>query len=306
MSLLELEVRPVRTLLFLMLVAVLPAGAELPGSLTVDGHARKYLLHLPTRLSERAPVPLVLVLHGGGGNARIASRLGFTELADREGFAVVYPESLGRNWNDGRETPLLDGAPDDVAYIRALLGHLLAQYPLDPDRIFVCGVSNGAIMSHRLGAELSDRIRAIAPVIGGMSLPVAASFAPERPLSVLVIQGRADPLVPFDGGPITLGRRDRGEIIPTEAAVAKWVEHNRCRPPHQATLDDADPSDGCRATLTVYPGGRDGTEVRVVAIDGAGHTWPGGDQYLPERVIGKLCRDFDATAMIWDFFKTHR
>jgi polyhydroxybutyrate depolymerase len=45
--------------------------------------------------------------------------------------------------------------------------------------------------------------------------------------------------------------------------------------------------------------------VILIRLEGGGHTWPGGLQYLPERLIGGVCRDFDATELIWTFFRRH-
>jgi polyhydroxybutyrate depolymerase len=89
-------------------------------------------------------------------------------------------------------------------------------------------------------------------------------------------------------------------------AVKLWREHDGCAgEPVTGELDDADAKDNCRVKWFRWSGGRNGTEVVLYKVEGGGHTWPGGPQYLPPYAIGRVCRDFDATAAIWEFFKKH-
>jgi len=275
-------------------------------TLQVDGVTRTYFLHVPAVLS-RDSIPLVLVFHGGGGNGPGTERLTkFSALADREGFLVAYPEGLGRNWNDGREftsSRAHRDHVDDVGFVSALLDAIERTHPVDPRRIFATGISNGGIFSHYLAARMSGRIAAIAPVVGGIADPPEPWFQPAHPVSVLILQGTKDPLVPYRGGPIAFGR---GKIIDTEAAARRWAGQNGAAPePVGEPLPAANGTDRCGGVRLSYSGGRDGSEVVLVRLDGGGHTWPGGAQYLPEMLVGRVCRDFDATAMIWAFFKAH-
>ena len=139
-----------------------------------DGIERSYVVRTPSGLAQHnGLVPLVLVLHGGGGNAGNAeSMTGFTAKAEEEDFIVVYPEGTGRfrkrhlTWNAGHCCGIaMKRRVDDVGFIGALLVKLLADYPVDPKRVYATGMSNGGMMTHRLGIELSDRLAAIAPVV---------------------------------------------------------------------------------------------------------------------------------------------
>jgi polyhydroxybutyrate depolymerase len=177
---------------------------------------------------------------------------------------------------------------------------------VDGKRVYATGISNGGIFSHYLAANLSSRIAAIAPVVGGLAEPFAEKFKPEKPVSVLILQGTKDPLVPFNGGFVTVAGGKRGKILSTEKAARKWVEHNnRQREAIKEELPDKDAKDGCTVTRLRYPKGKDGSEVIVYRIEGGGHTWPNGLQYLPENLIGKVCRDIDGSEVIWQFFKNH-
>ena len=276
----------------------------MPHALEVDGITRSYHLHVPSAVGP-TPAPLVLVFHGGGGTGPGTERLTrFTALADREGFLVAFPEGVGKNWNDGREfssSRAHRDHVDDVAFVTALIDAIGRAHAVDPRRVYATGISNGGIFSHYLAAHLSARIAAIAPVVGGIADPPDAWLRPEQPVSVLMLQGTQDPLVPYHGGAVAFGR---GKIIDTEEAARRWAALNGGREPVREPLP-ADGKDRCGGLRTIYPGGRDGSEVTLVRLDGGGHTWPGGAQYLPERLIGRVCRDFDATVLIWDFFKAH-
>ena len=88
--------------------------------------------------------------------------------------------------------------------------------------------------------------------------------------------------------------------------MKKWVERDGCAPMVRiGAVPDNDPEDGCRGKWSTWSSCRDGTEVTLYTLYGAGHTWPGGAQYLPQRLVGKVCRDIDATEIIWNFFRRH-
>ena len=278
------------------------SGAAPPGDyrimLDIGGRSRDYILHVPADLPA-GPRPLVLELHGGGGTADNVERLtGLQVETDARGWLVARPNGVDRQWNDGR--PEVRAGIDDVAFLSAVIDDVAGRTPVDPDRVYATGISNGALMSGRLACELSDRIAAIGQVAGTQGVEAAASCHPSRPVSVMVISGTADPLVPFGGGPIgpVLGfGGGRGTVVGAEAHVASWVARDAAGLAGSSTLAPD-------TTITRFDGSA-GSEVVFYRVDGAGHTWPGGRQYLPKLIVGSTTRTFSASRVIIGFFAAH-
>ncbi|UCF31848.1 MAG: dienelactone hydrolase family protein [bacterium] len=286
-------------------------GRWIKGSFQHDGRKRTYRLRLPPSFAGGETIPLVLVLHGGGGTARAMVKLShFHKVADREGFMAVFPDGFRRHWNDGR---IIDDYPahrqgvDDVGFLSRLISTLTKEWGADPERVYVTGASNGGMMALRLACEVNDRLAAAAPVIAALPLDLSDSCRPARPLPILMINGSEDGLVPWEGGHVRFGRRRIGTILSVPETLSRWVRNNGCLGPVQETdLPDADPGDKTRITRYDYTGCRDGKEVSLLEVNGGGHTWPGGFQYAPRAIVGRTSRDMDAAEVIWDFFSRHR
>ena len=274
------------------------------------GLDRNYLVHLPPGFNRSTSLPVVIQLHGGGGKASQQDKLTkFQALADKENFIVVAPEGIESQWNDAKEGASYRAATeniDDVGFISAMIDKLKSDLNIDTKRVYVTGISNGGMMTLRIGAQLSGKVAAIAAVAGSMSNTLMASSSPQRPISVMLINGTDDPLVHIEGGNITAFGRVTGQVAAPAVAVTYWVEKNGC--PSAALkedLPDTNTADGSKVTRETYAGCRDNVEVVYYLIQGGGHTWPGGPQYLPENIIGNTNRDFNATTIIWEFFKKH-
>jgi len=275
-------------------------------TLTIDGLERTYRLHVPASYDDAKHIPLVLALHGRLGTGEGQELLShFDKVSDENGFIVVYPDGLDRSWADGRgKTPSEEKGVDDVKFLSELIRRLESQYKIDAGRVYATGMSNGGFMSGRLACDLAGQISAVGIVAASLSNNTAAACHPTKPVSVLIIQGTQDPLVPFQGGP--LGKKgDRGEVLSHDAAIQKFVALNHCTPsPRRQKIPDTE-NDGTSTKVAIYDGCIAETEVRGYTVDDAGHTWPGGMQYLPASIIGKTSRDFDASEVIWQFFATH-
>lgn len=289
------------------------AQESLRKSLFVGGLERTYSIYIPVSLNSSKPIALVLLFHGGGGTGQGMERLtldGWNRLADREGFIVIYPDGVEKHWNDGRG--LQDYRAhreniDDVGFVSALIEHLTKRLNIDPTRIYAAGISNGGQFSQRLACELADRIAAIGVVAAQLPDHLHSSCAPKRPMPVLMMPGTEDPLVPWKGGDIGFRRgRKFGRVLSVRESIDFWAKQNQCPELPVVTYEpDRDPTDGTRVRRETYGPCREGTEVVLYAVEGGGHTWPGGDQYLPVSIVGKTSRDFNANDVIWDFFKRH-
>lgn len=276
------------------------------GSLRVDGRDRTYAFHVPRGYDGKQLVPLVLALHGRLGKGVGEERLSHLDkVSDKHGFLVVYPDGLDRSWADGRGgTPSDKNGVDDVKFLSALIDKMEGEFRVDETRVYATGMSNGGFMSGRLACELSNRIAAVGIVAASLSESAAGNCRPAKPISVLIFQGTEDPLVPIQGGAI--GRNGAGGMVLShDKAVQKFVELDRCEaPPRKEHIEDR-AGDGTSIDIATYSGCADGSEVRSYVVNGGGHTWPSGMQYLPSVMIGKTTRNLDGSEVIWEFLSQH-
>lgn len=278
----------IRTLLLLLSLGALaaPGHAQTPSAcaltpvngemreLTSGGHQRVYRLFVPANAAGQARLPLVLDLHGTGGNTTgRAKETGFESLAAREGFAVATLQAEDSRWN----VPVATWRADDVQYVADVIDQIAARTCIDPARVYATGFSGGGRMSSLLGCRLNDRIAAIAPV-GGLRW-----FGPcaGRAVPVLTVHGLADETNPYEGH----GDRGAEWVEGVPEALAAWAAHDHCLP---KLVQDKQP--GPLHTVR-YAGCAAGTEVRLLRVNGMPHIWPH--------------TEVDATATIWQFFKAH-
>lgn len=282
---------------------------NLPGSLTVDGRNRTYEVHVPDGYrgdkGEQA-APLVVVLHGRGGTGHGAAGLThFDAIADAHGFLVAYPDGLSNSWADGRgATPSDKDGVDDVKFLSELIHKLVRDYKIDASRVFVTGMSNGGFMTQRIACDLSSQVAAGGSVAATMGEITASHCHPERPISVMLIQGAQDPLVPIQGGPMG-PNGSHGVILSLQETAKKWTDLDACssKPEVSTVADKA--GDGTTIRREAFRGCKGGGEVIVYTVEGGGHTWPGGKPNAPESLAGKTSRNMDASEVLWEFFSKH-
>ncbi len=269
------------------------------------GMERRYLLDVPRNAVQGAGrVPLVLVLHGGGGTAESAARMtGFGRLARREGFIVAYPEGTSRRdrmftWNAGHCCGYaMRRRIDDIGFLGALIDRLVRDQAVDPDRVYVTGLSNGGMMAHWAGIGLSDQVAAIGPVIAGL---FGDEPRPSSGVSAIIINGALDESVPTEGGQsggLFAKAWDGTPLKPAAYQGAFWAAANGCDP--AARNESAPPKvsiwrHACPAGVEV---------VRVLVLDN-GHAWPGGRR--GSRVGDEPSRALNATETLWAFFSRQR
>ncbi|MBI4978653.1 MAG: hypothetical protein HZC28_14325 [Spirochaetes bacterium] len=309
-----------KTFLAVVLVAgsLCAADKPVPGinsrTIIVGEHERHYILYLPKSYDGDKPLPVVIMIHGGGGTSKGALfETGWDRKAEAEGFIVAAPDGLGKDpskpgnfrtnpptWNDGsgRFAKNQSGI-DDIGFIAAMIDEIIAACRADAKRVYATGFSNGASMTFRTGLALSSRVAAIAPVAGALWITNAV---PDRPLPLCYITGTADTLNPLAGGiPKTFtGGVALGEGVPkppVQANIDTWISLIGCaKEPVSTTISNG-------VTKRTYAGGLNGTAIESYFIEGCGHTWPGGKSILPVSTVGPTTDKLNATDVIWEFFK---
>lgn len=276
-------------------LASVPASMIQPGSIDrrveIDGRFRTYQMYVPDIPAPVAGFPVLIALHGGGGNAGVMEKkTDFDDLAEQAGFIAVYPDGSGRGekrltWDAHNCCGYAyDNQIDDVGFISMLIDQLIADFDVDPARIYVTGHSNGAMMTYRLGCELSDKIAAIAPVAGALN---TETCTPSRPLPVLMVHGEDDENVPILGATYSPARtRSQQNRVdwPLSHAVEVWKSADGCASSPTVTRGDG-------FVHTVYADCADGVELRTVIVEQWGHGWPRIENGAP----------IDASQLIWDF-----
>lgn len=308
-------------------VGVSPAGPSCtpPGTFATDCPLPGY----PNRPFDVAvpaapgPWPLLVVLHGGGGDSTNAVTNACTEstapncwpnLARTEGFLAVFPNGTpaprrpdSRTWNAGGGGPdyaCVSGYAcrtriDDIAYLGALLDEVEAEYPVDVARVYVTGFSNGAAMAHRVGCEMADRVAAIAPVSGASQYAAVEPCLPRRPVPVLYAHGTEDPCWTYEESTRACLEQDPRPKVGARETILGWVETDGCDPhPFESQAADV-VDDGMTTTVEVWTGCRGDVEVRMMTVVGGGHVYPSGSAAVP-RVVGSPTFDW-GSEILWAF-----
>lgn len=264
-------------------------------------------LQIPSSYKAAALPPLVLVLHGAGGNGRVVlDHNSWAVKAEKNGFIAVAPDGLPARprenanfatnpalWNSGQ---LNDRSPraqiDDVAYIRELLDAVQEKVPYDVNRVYCCGHSNGGGMTIKLAAELSERFQAVGAVAG---LTVLSDPHPKKPLATLCILGTKDPLVPIDGGDVRLPWGTKRNP-PVAVPLTIWAKAIGCEPEPKTISDEKG------VKKQEYPSKSGGPVLTVLFLEGQGHQWPGSKSFMPVQALGPNVATINATDTLWDFF----
>ncbi len=287
-----------RLLLLALLLGSSAFGQTLtPGehrrTMWIDGSWRVYRVYIPASYDPATPMPLVLALHSANhrGFHMAEDEKGISRKADEVGFVALYPNSehqgdgQGFGWNWWDDTRMLD----DLAFLEQLIDRMEQHLAIDPERIYVLGVSSGGFMTQKLGSVLSDRIAAIAPVSASLGFwpqggtGIVEIPPPATPLPVLMLNGERDQLIPYDGSQY---------VLSVPETIDFWVEQNGCDPTPRSFYEA--PYD---ATVEIYSGGVDGAEVGLCTFHSKGHAWQikDGDARYPHSNID----------VIWRFFERH-
>jgi len=269
-----------------------------------DGLARMYRVHVPAGYDPARPAPLLVALHGGGGDMNVQANdavYGLITKSEQQGFVAVFPNGFSKfpngklaTWNAGNCCGAArDRQVDDVGFIREAVQNLTHQLTIDHTRIYATGMSNGAMMAYRLACEASDMFRAIAPVAGTDN---TRQCTPGRPVAVLHIHAKDDSHVLFGGGagPDSVPLSQVTNYVSVPATISKWATLDGCTAAPRRVVDR--PGAYCEA----YAPCSGGAQVQLCVTETGGHSWPGGHK---ARAAGAAPSDaISANDVMWEFF----
>jgi polyhydroxybutyrate depolymerase len=213
-----------------------------------------------------------------------------------------YPGSPGSG--SGGRRPQRQPPADDIAFFNDMLDKLSNEYSLDTTRVYATGLADGGFMDMRLGCVMADRITAIATV--GAEMPKKLNCLPSRPISVLMINGTDDPIVKYNGGHYkgaNSGSSSEGlATLSADDSAKYWAKLDNCSKKPEHSKMPAKEKGGLKTEVSTFAGCQQNAEIALYTIDGGGNTWPGGEQYMPEKEVGKTSNDLNANEVIWSFF----
>jgi polyhydroxybutyrate depolymerase len=267
---------------------------------------RSYKQYVPAGY-DATPTPLVIDLHGYLSGADVQAMMSdFGAFSEHAGFIVATPQGNGPlpYWNAVPHPDL----PDDVQFISDVIDDVSSRLCIDPTRVYVAGLSNGAFLTSLVACRLADKVAAVAAVAG---LQMPADCSPSRPVPILAIHGTADQFVPYDGGPgpaldtlkwnAESTRAFAGlPYTPVTDTLGEWAAIDGCaRPPRDEAVSPS-------VTVVRYDDCREGSAVELFVVAGGGHTWPGSAfSKASESVLGPTTDEINADEVIWEFFATH-
>ncbi len=275
-----------------------------------NGIERSYVIHFPPSYNDTNKLPLVIALHGGGeGDGQdMLEKNHFDEVGDIKNYISLFPNGVFADWADGRGVTDSDVAGiDDVSFLNDLIDHLIEKYKIDANRIYVCGASNGGMMTQRLACEIPQKFAAFGSIISSMTDEVFNTCNPQEPISMLLMNGTDDLFVPYNGGdlaPFTNG----GSVIGTDQTILFWQNNNNCSNLTSTIteLPNTNDTDGSTVSVFNYESCENSSEILLYRINNGGHILPGYESNInPIPLIGNINYDIDAAEDIWKFFEKH-
>ena len=253
--------------------------------------------------ARQSPAPTLVVLHGATISAELTARWsGFAEAASAHGFAAAFPEGIDRLWNDARGDKL--SSSDDVGFLRRLSEELVTRGVADPAHIYVAGVSNGGMMTLRMLCEAPELYAGAATVIANMPAEAGASCRLKKPMPVVMFNGTADPLVPYQGGGVGF-TGSRGKVWAAERTADFIARANGCSGPDEQSVGGSG-GGPIRVMRLDWAGCSSGQTVTLYRVEGGGHQLFGHTNILP-MIFGPGTTQVSAPEIIMAMFaRQHR
>jgi polyhydroxybutyrate depolymerase len=297
----------------------------------IDDHTRTFVVHLPQGYDSQQHYPVVVLLHGRDQDAAEVARLThFNEFADKDSIIAIYPNAANGRWNIGagqpppygrgpyrRRGPYGPGYPGprrpqgenregppratDMQFLNRVLDKVATHYSVDTRRIYAVGLGEGGFMAIRMGCNMADRIAAVAAA--GAAMPKTLNCIPSRPIPALFMNGTDDPIVHFDGGRYKDGLI---HLLSAEDTAKEWARLNHCAEKSSESKLPALQKGSKDTKIYLFDGCKENAQVALYAVKDGGHTWPGGEQYMNEKEVGKTSHALDANETIWSFLVTRK
>ncbi len=297
-----------------------PVNADLLSDIEtkVDGITRSYDLYLPDKKTDE-PRPLVIMYHGHMGSSKMMTGVNkrsapyklWLKLAKKKNLIVAVPngeknERGRRGWNDCRGDTTTNPETDDVKFTLQMIEEINSKVTIDRERIYATGTSNGGNMVIRLALEIPETFAAVAPVVA--SNPEHSECHEKKiPISILFMNGTADPLMPYEGGNVGKKSAGRGVAKPVEESVEYWRQLNKAdEQPEVFEYPDKDKRDDSTVTRYLYKNGEQDTEVALFKVINGGHTEPSLQEYFSRMfmvIVGKQNHDMEMADEVWKFFE---
>jgi polyhydroxybutyrate depolymerase len=274
-----------------------------------QGVGREFILYRPAAAISAGPGPLVVVLHGLGDTASNTRNWGYEPIADREGFIVGYPQGIESRWSYGRpvsDRPMPrvgDEQVDDIGFLARVVDTLVAEQLADRSRVFVVGLSNGALMAYTAACSMTRRFAAVAALLSPMTDLQIEDCKPEGTIPIMVLGGTHDRSMPYGGAKL-----QSGSLVSMRDTIGLWRQVNKCDRFEVRPVSHRNSDDPTRVTVMHWPTCADGVQIISYRIEGGGHRAPSlaaasDAEREWELKAGARNRDIETAEEVWSFFR---
>ena len=292
--------------LFGALFSLIAFAEQTQQVINFEGLSRSYNLFIPDNIKSDTQLPLVVVLHGRTGTSqRMADLSDFNTRAEQHDFAVAYPQGLQNQWNYLHGISGYRPQPNDSEFLVKVIEQISNTHPVDNQRIFIAGISNGGFMAQRLACYAPEKFAAFASVAAGGYAHMDIACKPEQPVSMLYIHGTSDTKVPWNGLTLKDSQGNQQAVtMPIAESLKFWSNHNQCGTTvNKVEIIESGRSPGTQVRRFQSTECANGAEMVLYAIINGGHNWPGVAGFISPSVAGQVNLDIHASDVIWEFFK---
>lgn len=281
-----------------------PSSNEKIDNFNFSDVKRTYLVHYPKKW-DGLPIPMLVALHGRfGTGVTMSKQTKLNDLADQKGFIVLYPDGYKRSWADGRgSSPADEDGINDVLFIESIVKRMVAEGSVNPKEVFLVGHSNGGFMAQRMAIEKPELWKGVMSVAAQISVSQLKSkiHFKTKPVSVAIMAGTEDPLVPYSGGYV----KDGKEVLSVSDSILRWKEWNGCEETLTRKSNQVE-ENGFKINIEFYryEDCSENKKVELIQLNGLGHSWPGETPMLPFINQGRTTKVVSGSAMVWEFMES--